>query len=662
MNMKDMKNECLEAAIGMAQRGFQCVPIDPEKKHPPFKWRHLNETGEIPDEETLRGWWSRTSSELGVGIITGKTSGYVVVDCDNPQALELANRLGFTETPVRTKTKHGWHFWWKWPEGEDYIAGQVGANANGVKWPSFKGLDFRATGNIAVIPPTRNYEWEFEGYATFLDAPEWKGYNPRLMNQASAQIYDINNFRPENILLPEKVSNTSGGMWNAALEKASQYASGKLPSGGGNGRNDMLYRYLGERCASGVNNRDDLFKAALEFQTEFFEEPFPDQETWASVDRLIEQDKRAHPERYETKAELPKSDEVDAQSFKPITTSDLDRLKSEIGSQEFYIEPFLPTSGTIMQVFGYSGHGKSMFIRHALYMAASRNNRCGPFDIPHTPRVLYFDFENSRTNVYKFLDRSARSFGDAKENFSIWAPFDNDDQINLSEEKGKRLFFQWVVANKADIVVIDTIRSAFPGINENSAEDWSKVNELALKLRNNGITCIFVHHSNKPGEHSLGREAGSTNQLTVLETQLRVTQVYRDQDQAQQNAGIWDGDLEHSMYERLSMFNAISADERIDLILQLRYGKVREWTDMHEPVSYVAFVSNSIDKTVRVHSLKSPKQRARELCRPYQDLSGVLQPPMPDTEIARRLDKPLSTIKEWTQFLREYTDYRNVNS
>ena len=97
---------------------------------------------------------------------------------------------------------------------------------------------------------------------------------------------------------------------------------------------------------------------------------------------------------------------------------------------------------------------------------------------------------------------------------------------------------------KPDVVVIDTIRTAYPGLLENSADEWAKVNQLAVRLQNAGYAVILVHHSNKPSENGVGREAGSTNQLTVLETQIRVTQVYQDEETARQNAAIHDGSYE----------------------------------------------------------------------------------------------------------------------
>ena len=81
---------------------------------------------------------------------------------------------------------------------------------------------------------------------------------------------------------------------------------------------------------------------------------------------------------------------------------------------------------------------------------------------------------------------------------------------------------------------------------ENSAEEWSNINRLMLKLRNAGLTVILVHHSNKPSDGSVsGREAGSSNQLTVLETQIKITQIFEDKDSADIKAGLWDGDLPH---------------------------------------------------------------------------------------------------------------------
>ena len=96
--------------------------------------------------------------------------------------------------------------------------------------------------------------------------------------------------------------------------------------------------------------------------------------------------------------------------FKPITTDSLDELQKYVDNMKFFIDPIVPTTGTIVQVFGYSGHGKSMFVRNLLYAACSGQYRFGPFDLNERSKVLYFDFENSRANIASFsIDRVVRT-------------------------------------------------------------------------------------------------------------------------------------------------------------------------------------------------------------------------------------------------------------
>jgi hypothetical protein len=287
-----------------------------------------------------------------------------------------------------------------------------------------------------------------------------------------------------------------------------------------------------------------------------------------------------------------------------------------------------------------------------LYAASSGQQRFGPFDINEKSRVLYFDFENSRSNVAKFLDRSKRSFGDAGNDFMIWAPFHDQRDMNLMNEAGIKNFEQWIKATKPTHVVIDTIRSAFPGLQENSAEQWGYINQLCLKLRNAGLCVWLLHHSNKPGESGTsGREAGSSNQLTVLETQIKVTQVFWDQETADVKAGIYEGSITASPFVDMNVA-AEAEGRRIDVMMQLRYGKVREWSDVHEPVYNIAFTSSTEDDTVSIMSPRTARQRTMTFAQEWTDASGAVRPPLSDIEIASRVGRPVSTIAEWTEKIR----------
>jgi hypothetical protein len=195
----------------------------------------------------------------------------------------------------------------------------------------------------------------------------------------------------------------------------------------------------------------------------------------------------------------------------------------------------------------------------------------------------------------------------------------------------------WIEFAEPDVVVIDTIRSAYPGLAENSADEWAKINKLAVKLRNSGLSVIMIHHSNKPSESGIGREAGSTNQLTVLETQIRVAQVFDDEDTAKQNAGLYDGNYDHPIWPQLQA--KLPSDYRLYMVMEIRYGKVREWTDLHDRVQWVGYAAHNITDEKIVVSSRSTKQRAKDMALDGHD---------PDV-IAQKLARPLRLVRDWLE-------------
>ena len=188
---------------------------------------------------------------------------------------------------------------------------------------------------------------------------------------------------------------------------------------------------------------------------------------------------------------------------------------------------------------------------------------------------------------------------------------------------------------------------------ENSADDWSHINQLCLSLRNNGISVGLLHHSNKPSEGSAsGREAGSTNQLTVLETQLKITQVFQDQDTANVRAGLWDGDIAGTPMAKFAAPWSLRHGERLDMMFEVRYGKVREMTDVHQPFHHIGIVSNHSSKTIRPLSAMTPKQKAIKYAQEWEDKDGVVRTALSDQEIAAKIEQPIHLVHEWTEPVR----------
>lgn len=670
------------AALEMLDEGFAPIPVLPTTKHPPMAWGSYADSGEPPSPEELDVWF-RAWPDASLAIITGPLSGVVVVDCDNPGAIEYARQIGLTDTPIRARTRRGVHYYFRCPE-DRWVKSFVGAGLTSTnkEWPACKGLDLRGSKGIAVIPPSPNYTWDIDpghDWADLPDFPELEGPFPEIPEDLRAAPKVANSTQTAQVLPftgfagRDLSTVTTGSVWDETRKLVEE--SGKLESGAGNGRDARLWRAISEDAAKGYRGAD-LTQRAIDFMSEFYVEAIDLRKVESMIERVERMEAQNHPDREvrrseggekEGRREERKSSPAEDQPhdptaqpqkrFTPITTADITRLETELGSVEYFIEPWLPTSGTIAQIFGYSGHGKSKFARGILYAAAAGYQgkagsvpAWGPFILgPRQPKVLYFDYENSRRNVVSFLSTAKASYGDAGDNFQIWAPFDDrDTDLNLKSDEGLKNFQTYVEQVRPDVIVIDTIRSAFAGLEENSAQDWSRINQLALAIRNAGASCILMHHSNKPGDSGLGREAGSSNQLTTLETQLRVTQVYEDGEVAKSKAAIHDGSLASPVWPRLNTYPAVQSDEQLYMVSEIRYGKVREWTEAHEQASYLGYVSNHKFKTERIHALKSAKQKALLLCQPWVNTQGAICPPKSNKEIASIVGVPESVVEEWT--------------
>jgi predicted ATP-dependent serine protease len=71
--------------------------------------------------------------------------------------------------------------------------------------------------------------------------------------------------------------------------------------------------------------------------------------------------------------------------------------------------------------------------------------------------------------------------------------------LNLTDREVRQLLSDYLEENGIELLVLDNLFSLFGGIDLNSAEAWSPVNDWLLKLRSKGVSTILVHHPNKQG-------------------------------------------------------------------------------------------------------------------------------------------------------------------
>jgi hypothetical protein len=108
-------------------------------------------------------------------------------------------------------------------------------------------------------------------------------------------------------------------------------------------------------------------------------------------------------------------------------------------------------------------------------------------------RVGIFDFENPLDEANKRLRRIGLTCEDNDGLFYFHAP-----ALNLSTEAGRRELAETIERYEFDLVVIDSLRRAAPGLDENDSGAVSAVlSPLRALTARSGRTIVVVHHSRK---------------------------------------------------------------------------------------------------------------------------------------------------------------------
>lgn len=641
----DLNKEITDKATEYLERGWSCFPLSVAQKTPLARWRQYQT--EYPMLDEIDDWHAvgapvcnsdgqvvAHDKYFNLALVTGELSGFVVVDCDNEEAMNVAAKVGFV-SPIAVKTSRGMHYYWKHPGNGRRFRNKAGGKPTDT-WPNCPGLDFRGDGGYVVAPPSislnddgsvkHEYRWVIPSGIDFDDMPTWTG----IPDEAEGSTFDINTLDLSSIRV--------GGSLDVYEQIKSHVAIlGRKLRGPdcGDSTDDWTIRFCGQMARRGCN-LDELFRATLDLHKEFFDwvgRP-TDYERWikSKVRSAMDMDRRNHPNDYEggerKKLPDPVATPTGADDILPIITSaDYRRILDSLGETEYYIEPIIPAR-KIVQVVGYNGHGKSFFMSAMLTALATSHKQFGPYFVPKPVKIFYMDFDNPARTVLSRLEKfEIDIFGpDVNSNFNLWsqsamANSSTAKEMNLRTQEGRDLLERYIKMVQPEIVVIDTVRNGFGGMDEASVQDWFLVNRVAKVIRDEfKASVVLVHHRNKPGETGLGREAGSTAQLTDIDTQVIVTSVYKDKKMAKLKAGLADEELTFfrpggtpftpfEYFTQKLANSGMAASKRIDNVVEISYGKLREVTDLHQ-TSYIAWTKDLSTGQMGIMHTPLPKEDA----------------------------------------------------
>lgn len=140
------------------EMGWSILPVRAGSKCPAMAaWEEYQKRP--VDLKTLQGWFKALPG-LGVGLVTGRVSGVVVIDmeADCPTPLQEVLKAYPTDRIARTGGG-GYHLYYRYPDDTDSVENRVRI---------FDGVDIRGDGGFVVLPPTvhpsgNRYEWLKEG-------------------------------------------------------------------------------------------------------------------------------------------------------------------------------------------------------------------------------------------------------------------------------------------------------------------------------------------------------------------------------------------------------------------------------------------------------------------------------------------------------------------
>lgn len=221
-----------DQALYLHSLGFSVIPLGgagtARAKKPREQWRSFSRVRAC--EEQVDTWWE-DDPNANIGIITGKVSDLVVVDCDDQAAIDWHN-AHCVGTPVMVETGKGAHFYYRYPGSENAAEWLRGLR----KELQDAGLhvDLQADGRYVVAPGSVHENGK--PYAT--------------------RPADALDFWEQNIVLEFALATQQQRANLADIDLSGIRASfGQIAEGR---RNDSLASYAGALVKTGLNYQDVL--------------------------------------------------------------------------------------------------------------------------------------------------------------------------------------------------------------------------------------------------------------------------------------------------------------------------------------------------------------------------------------------------------------------
>lgn len=419
------------------------------------------------DPATIQNWWS-ARPDANIGIATGAKSGLLVIDVDGAEGAAALLSLSLpptleVESPGKIENGvyqgKGRHLYYRHVPGVT-----IGQSKLAPK------IDHRGEGGYVVAPPsihphgTGQYTWRVNAPVAELPAQ----HVARLLPAPAATLDSVRESKTlENHV--RALSTAAPGTKHQALVEAS-YA----------------FACAAQEAKEPRETAEPRVTAILKLALELNPSKVQD---WGNVYATIRSGfSKAYGRSAAAAPALPSSWGLEsaAAMASPLTPPTWLSKDLQLGP------------GRPVIVAGYGASGKTLAAQSLALSVASGQPIWGQFPVTHRGAVIHLDYEQGRYATFRRYQRLAHGMG------INLAALDTSLKVRAFPEK--RLTDEDIVealsmlCDGASLLIVDSLRAATPGVDENASEVQRYVQNLARVGEATGCTCLLIHHARKKSE------------------------------------------------------------------------------------------------------------------------------------------------------------------
>ncbi len=174
----------------------------------------------------------------------------------------------------------------------------------------------------------------------------------------------------------------------------------------------------------------------------------------------------------------------------------------KIPERPYLLRPILQP-GTLGMIYSPRGWGKTMFAS-AVAIAVTHGVPIGKWHVESPAGCLYIDGEMPVKDLQQRIRDLTRGLSSPDVPLAIlsseWLARESWPRPNLLSKEWRDALYTFLSEGKHQVLILDNKAALSPGIDENSSQDWSEVNQWLLSLRFLGVAVIIIHHAGRSGE------------------------------------------------------------------------------------------------------------------------------------------------------------------